>query len=193
VELLGALSIIHFAKNNSKSTGEVYEYCLKEDKSIIDFTSIGDETRKMIGPNLTSFYLFTQLHESVIRRKNLPFRKTCNFDDVFFSKSLFIKLKEFIDQYYNKWLSELSENERSLTPFKRGYSNNFWGMVKGYELEPKFLEGFINRPFDLSDLWLNMALCEKHFKKLQEGNKVLQYFLMSESAIRKSISHRINF
>lgn len=194
VEVLGALSVIHFAKNNSNNRGEVYEYSLKEDKPNIDFTSIGDETRELIGSHLTSFLLFTQLHLSVMERNSLPFRKVCQFNEAFFSQAFFRSISDFIKNYFLKWLNEMNENERSLTMFNNGSSKSFRTLIKGYESEKKALEGIMNKPFDLSDLWLNMALAEKKFKNLNGSNKKnLQYFLMCRKAIEKSLASHVYF
>ncbi|RYG15471.1 MAG: hypothetical protein EOO07_15330 [Chitinophagaceae bacterium] len=76
VEVLGALAVLHFANHNFTMRGEVFEYGLKENTPAVNLTNIADETRKMIGKDLTSLYFFKYLHNAVKERGNLPFRKS---------------------------------------------------------------------------------------------------------------------
>lgn len=194
VEVLGALAILHFANHNWQLRGEVFEYGLKENDSVIDFSTIADETKKLIGKDLTSFLYFTQLHDAILARPNLPFRRSSAFDSSFFNQEMFRNIKEFIKRHYLPWLQQLGNNERSLSPFNQtSGTDNFRSTVKGYEVEKKSFEGLLSRPFDISDLFVRMAKGEKNYKKADGANKNFKYMSMCRKATNELVDDNIDF
>jgi hypothetical protein len=188
-EMLGALSVIHFCENSFSGPQEIFEYGLKENDSSIHFKNIGDETSKFIASPLTSFYLFSKLHSQIKERFNLPFRKTCGFNEKFFNDPFFSNLlEEFMHKHFNVWLKELSENQRSFNPFKMSDEYDFENLLIGYSNSRKTLAGIINKPFDLSDFYVNMAKEEGKYRNLNKTNNKNQYLSMARKAINKSIT-----
>ncbi len=194
VEVIGALSIIHFAEFNWTLRGEVLEYGLKENTSTIDFTNISDEARQRLAKDVTSFYLFHLLHDEVKKNKNLVFRKSSGFNSSFFNQEILKKIDEFLEKYFTPWLSQLSTNERSLSPFNLSNSKkSFHAILKGYEKEAGFMEGWISRSFDMSDLFVRTTAAEKLFKKMNDVNKVYKYMSMCKVATTEIIEDNIHF
>lgn len=195
IELLGALSIVHFTANNFTSPQQIFEYGLHNDDTEIHFNNIGDETRELIAGRLTSIYLLNILHQSVKKNKHLPFRKTSGFDSRFFNDPFFGNLLEnFFQNYFSPWLKELAENERAFNPFNLSVTTDFSDLIKGSKKISKFLPGIFTKPFDTSDLVINMARIEnKHYKDLNKVNKKCQYLAMAFDSINKSIEDNIQF
>jgi hypothetical protein len=195
VEMLGSLSLIHFANNTFIVGGEqqIFEYGLKEDDKEIHFKNMGDDTMHAIAAPLTSLYIFNRLHKEIKLKHHLPFRKTSGFDDMFFNEPFFNKLEEFLDRHFEPWLRELATNERGFKPFnttpgRKDYTHS----VKDYEVRGKFLPGLLSRPFDHSDIFVRMANREKAFRRLAV-NKKYKYLSMAYHAINSSIKANITF
>jgi hypothetical protein len=194
-EVLGALSVIHFSDNKfTPHQQEVFEYCLDKGDSEIHFKNISKETRKYIAGNLTSIYLLNRLHQSLKEKDGLPFRKTSSFDSRFFNDPFFNNLLEdFLDHHFEPWLKQLSENERGFNPFNLSNKKDFSDAVKGFKIKKNFLTGLVGKPFDDSDLFVNMAKWEKRYKYLNKVNKKNQYLSMAYDAINKSIEDNLTF
>jgi hypothetical protein len=194
VEVLGALAVVHFGNNEFQLRGEVFEYGLKENVPVVDLTNIADETRKMIGSDIAAFYFFQHLHKAIKERKTLPFRKSSGFDGSFFNQEVFRRIDEFITKHYLPWLEQLERNERALSPFNHSASKkSFHASVKGYEVERKIMEGWLNKPFDVTDLFVRMAKAERSFKKQKEINKSYQYLAMCRKATKELVDDNIQF
>jgi hypothetical protein len=195
VELLGAVSILHFTKHQFPDRQQqVFEYGLKEGDNEIHFKNIGKETSEFLGPALTSLTLFNKLHKAVRERSALPFRKTSDFNARFFNDPFFGNaLEDFLDHYFEAWLRELSDNQRAFNPFNTSKRKDFSHLVKGQKIDGRFLPGFWSKPFDLSDLFVNMAKKEKEFYGLNKVNKKNQYLSMAYAAIHGSIEENLSF
>jgi hypothetical protein len=197
VEVLGALSVINFANNSNTTLGEIYEYCLKDDNvSVVDFTNIADNTRKIIGKKLINLYILTKLNSLNQSLVDLPFNKVNNFNQIYEKeKTYFDNLKLFFDNYFLKWLDELANNERSFKPVNISDKINFYGLIKGFEMEKNRWDGFISTPFDLSQIHFEMskASTQKEHKRLSEVNIICQYMSFCWYSINKVINSKINF
>lgn len=197
VEMLGALAVLNFANSNFTTRGEVYEYCLKkENVSTVDFTNIADKTREQIGKKLTNLYILTKLHPSNQAKRNLPFNKVNNFNQIYEKdKTYFDNLKCFLDDFFLKWLTELADNERKFKPLNISNNPHFNGLIIGYEISRKFWPGFITTPFDLSQIHLEMskAASKKDLRRLSEVNNICQYLSFCWYATNEVINSKINF
>ncbi len=194
IELLGALSVIHFSKDDFSGPQKVFEYGLKENEAEIHFKNIGDETRHYIAQNFTSLFLLDKLHEKIKKNQNLPFRKTNSFDSKFFNEPFFNNyLEAFLNKYYLPWISELSQNDRAFSPFNLNIQSDFSDLVKEFKISGKILPGLISKPFDLTDMLVNMAKNEKAHQYLNKVNKKAQYLSMLYNAVNKCVSDNIQF
>jgi len=186
VELIGALSIFHFASASPTRRGMVYEYCLTENKKQIDFGNVGNPGRTMMADRLTSLHLFSKLHPVI--RKNAAQLSLCklnDFTEAFFNSEDFTDnehgLELFLSQYH-KWISELEANQRSFSPFDLGAGRNFSTLIRsGRNTTDRHLfNGIFKRPSDMSDL-LNrtaMASGRNTIKRISGDRKLCRYFLM---------------
>lgn len=194
VEMLGALSVIHFANQDFNGPQQIFEYSITDDDAEVHFKNIGDETRKYIASSLSSLFILNKLHKKIKENSDLPFRKTCKFDSRFFNEPFFNNmLEEFLDKYFEPWLNELAENERGFNPFNLSEKNDFSDLIKGFKVDNKVLPGMISKPFDTSDIFVNMAKNEKQFAYLNKVNKKGEYLAMAFDAINKSVLDNIQF
>ncbi len=195
VELVGALSIFNFANTDFTSTGEIYEYCLKkENVSEVDFTNIADETRKLVGKRLSNFYILSKLHSMNKKTPRLPFNRKNKFNELFEKdKTFFDDFGIFMNDHFLKWLNELAKNERRLNPLNITDKNSFHSLIKGFEIEKRFGEGFLSKPFDISQVHFEMAkaLTQKESKVLSEINQISQYFSVCYHATNAVINSKI--
>jgi len=195
IEFLSAYSIIHFANHNFNTrTQEIFEYCLKSNEREIHFKNLGDETSDHIAVNLTSLYLFNRVHKAFKEKEKLPLRITSRFNSRFFNDNFFSNyLEDFLDNHFERWIKELAENERGFNPFTLSDKWDFSNTVKAYKVHKRLLPGLISRPFDVSDVFVNMAILERKYYYLNKVNRKNQYLSMAYGGINKSILNHLPF
>ncbi|WP_428656023.1 hypothetical protein [Runella sp.] len=186
VELLGALSIFHFAKNKV-NRGSVNEYCLSANEEKITFDSIGNSTKEDLGHNLTALHLLSILHPFVkAEAKSLTFCKSNDFNSNFFNDDFFTNsengFEKFLSQYYNTWINEINDNQRGFSPFNLKSTTSFNSLVNGesYQSEKHIFDNIIMRPTDILDLVTQVSIfaTKKELKQLNEPFKFCQYLSM---------------
>jgi hypothetical protein len=198
VELLGAMSIFHFAEQESFSDDGVHEYCLSEDTDKVTFSNIGESSKRKLAQNLTALHLLSKLHPVTKEKANsLPYCKSNGFNSDFFESDFFNGLEtgldKFFKQYFNPWISELNVNQRGFTPFNLKVGSSFNALVNGYSKEKKALDGLIIQPVDISDLMLKMAEATNNalVKKIDDTNKYSRYLTMNWNATNDFVSSKI--
>lgn len=198
VELLGALSVFHFAQENSFKKGNIQEYCLSEDKQKVSFKTIGDTSKKIVAINLTALHLLSKLHPATkAKARSLPYCKANGFNIDFFNSDFFTEnetgLEMFFDNYFIPWLSELDANQRGFSPFNLKVNSNFNYLVNGYNTEDNVLDGIFRQPVDMSHLHLKMAelTSESSIKKIDDNNNNCRYIQMCWKASNDFISSKI--
>lgn len=186
VELLGALSIFHFAENHSQK-GSVNEYCLSANDEKINLETIGNSTREALGHNLTALHILSKVHPFIkSEAKSLTFCKSNDFSSLFFNDSYFIDnefgLERFFSIYYDTWIKELQENQRGFSPFNLKVTKSFNSLVNGnsYNSEKHIFDNIIKRPTDIYDLVNRIAIVatNKELKQISESLKFCQYLSM---------------
>ncbi|MCX6244673.1 MAG: hypothetical protein NTU98_08210 [Bacteroidetes bacterium] len=196
IELLGALSVLDFANKDFTTTGDVFEYCLKkENVSTVDFTNIGDNTREIFGKMFVNLYILSTINDSTKNKPNLPFNKTNKFNDLYKKeRGFFDNINSFFTAYYLPWLNELSNNERMFKPINISDKPYFNGLIKGYETERNILEGIVTKPFDISQIHLEIAKAsrKKYILKIGEANPICQYFSLCWQGINEVVNSNIN-
>ena len=182
IELIGASSILHFAKNTN--TGKQYfSFGLEKDNSVLNFKTVGDPLKKEIMVELIDYYIFSKIHPEIIKESKLPFRITSGFDDSFYKSDFFLKLKDFNDNYFLPWLKELNDNERSFSPFNLKIGENkFHSLVKEFEIELKGFGIFSNK-YETANFTCKMGKIEKQFKRISNTKKNAKYMSMCQTAI----------
>lgn len=198
IELLGALSIFHFAQTSDFKKGEVQEYCLSEDNQKVSFKNIGDSAKKMLAENLTALHLLSKLHPATkAKAKSLPYCKSNGFNTDFFNSDFFTGnetgLETFFTNYFNNWIDELDGNQRAFSPFNLKVNESFNFLVNGYNPDKHLLDGKVKQPVDLSDLQLTMAkmTSDSAIKKIDDNNKNCRYIQMCWKASNDFITSKI--
>jgi len=199
VELIGALSIIHFADNNNLNKGEVKEYCLGGNDPSINFNNIGNPTRDYIMSKLTSLYLFNKVHSKIKESCNsLSFCRINNFSDSFFKNQFFSDeengLDLFFNEFFNNWLTELKQNQRSFKPFNLKVDKSFNQLVESNETDKKFWDGLFLKPVDMSDLLnrISKTTVEKDIRLLKDKSMYCQYLTMCWKGSEKFVQTNFN-
>ena len=199
VELLGAISIIHFAENNNQREGDVKEYCLGGNVQGINFRNIGNTTRDLVKSKLTSLHLFSKIHTDIKENyKSISFCKANNFSANFFQNEFFTDeeygLETFFNEFYNKWISELESNQRSFIPFNLKVNKSFNHLVIGNESDNNFWDGYFTRPIDKSDLLnrISKTTVNKEVRLLKDSFKNCQYLTMCWQGSTKFVQTNFN-
>ena len=139
VELAGALSIVHFARQGAMrpnpAVAQMYEYGLSKPEAL-GFKALGDKTERDLAIPLTSLYLMHRfLENSDVAKDQDPWLKSIqpNLDGGFVDD-----LFDFLGEY-EKWLGELSEHtSRGFTPLKLDQSvEDLFNCVSDYPIEKK--------------------------------------------------------
>jgi hypothetical protein len=194
IEMLGALSVFNFANANFVDKGNVYEYCLESDNiNSVDFTNIGKSTSKILGKELTNLYLMSKLNESNIKNDKLPYNKDKFNKEYENEKIFFDDLNKFFNNYFVKWLKELSENERQFNPINLSSNDNFHGLNKGFEFEKSSFDSVRGKSYNISQVHLQMSkeLKSKKLKKLKEQS-LYQYIVACYNSIN-TVNSRIKY
>ena len=199
VELLGALSIFHFAENHSQK-GSVNEYCLSTNDEKINLDTIGNSTREALGHNLTALHLLSKVHPFVKSEANsLTFCKSNDFNSLFFNDSFFTNteygFERFFSIYYDTWIKELQDNQRGFSPFNLKVTKNFNSLVNGnsYQSEKHIFDNIFKRPTDISDLVnrISLVATKKEHMQLSESLKFCQYLSMCFQGTESFINSKL--
>lgn len=159
VEMISALAVVDFCKNNRQHDGnkEYKEFGLLDDKSYVSLKTLSDSTRLQIQKPLMSMFVFEKFYRDHLKNtwggawaKDYSYIDTDNeeysgLDDSVMSKDFFIKLTKFLkefdnpEDYENKngepgWIKELADNSRSFKPFNLNTSGeNIFNSIDGFE------------------------------------------------------------
>lgn len=199
IELLGALSIFHFAENTTQR-GSINEYCLNANDEKITLDTIGNSTKEALGHNLTALHLLSKLHPFIKSEANsLTFCKVNNFNKSFFNDSFFTDsengFEKFFTSYYDTWIKELNENQRGFTPFNLKVTKNFNSLVNGknYQSEKHIFTNIFKRPTDISDLVnrISLVASKKELKQLNETLKFCHYLSMCFQGTESFINSKL--
>jgi hypothetical protein len=127
IELAAALSIVDFAAipdenlitNNGIPQNTLYkEFGIKNETNRIVFSDLCHETIHLIKKPMTQFVLFCKyLNEQIPDSKKQPWVIDQGFDDSFLSSTFYRSELRDVNKAYIKWLIEMSNNNRSFTPF----------------------------------------------------------------------------
>lgn len=142
VELAGAMSIVHFARQEAARPqpvkAQMYEYGINggNQGSSIGFKNLGDQMEKELATPLTAFYLMRRFLENTDVSKDLdPWLKSIQptLDGAFIDD-----LEEFLIQY-EQWLGELgAHRSHGFVPLSLDQSiDDLFNCVPEYKVEKK--------------------------------------------------------
>ena len=164
VEMVAALSIVDFCKNNVQHDGSksFKEFGFDEDKPVVSIRTLADSTRALVGKPLISMFIFEKFYKEHLKNtwenawaKDFSYTDDDNegkMDSTVMSQDFFVKLTKFLKDFDNEWLREMANNSRAFKPFNLETSGeNIFNSIDGYEpkktgfwgkLTSKNLEGY---------------------------------------------------
>ena len=123
VELAAALAIIDFANSNIEHNRDMTytsyrEFAVRSDANPLSLNDFCPNTFHSVGKEMMSFYIFSRFYmEHFHDTQNYAWAKTPQMKNVSYGDAFFSELGQFVDNFKNHWLKELSDNQRSFQPF----------------------------------------------------------------------------
>lgn len=146
VEMVAALSIIDFCKNNVQHDGSksFKEFGFNEDKPVVSIRTLAESTRALVGKPLISMFIFEKFYKEHLKNtwenawaKDFSYADDDNegkMDSTVMSHDFFVKLTKFLKDFDNEWLREMANNSRAFKPFNLETSGeNIFNSIDGYE------------------------------------------------------------
>ena len=146
VEMVAALSIVDFCKNNLQHDGSksFKEFGFNEDKPVVSIKTLADSTRALIEKPLISMFIFEKFYKEHLKNtwenawaKDFSYTDDDNegkMDSTVMSQDFFVKLTKFLKDFDNEWLREMANNSRAFKPFNLETSGeNIFNSIDGYE------------------------------------------------------------
>lgn len=146
VEMVAALSIIDFCKNNVQHDGSksFKEFGFNEDKPVVSIRTLADSTRALVGKPLISMFIFEKFYKEHLKNtwenawaKDFSYADDDNegkMDSTVMSHDFFVKLTKFLKDFDNEWLREMANNSRAFKPFNlETCGENIFNSIDGYE------------------------------------------------------------
>ena len=146
VEMVAALSIIDFCKNNVQHDGSksFKEFGFNEDKPVVSIRTLADSTHALVGKPLISMFIFEKFYKEHLKNtwenawaKDFSYADDDNegkMDSTVMSHDFFVKLTKFLKDFDNEWLREMANNSRAFKPFNLETSGeNIFNSIDGYE------------------------------------------------------------
>lgn len=146
VEMVAALSIIDFCKNNVQHDGSksFKEFGFNEDKPVVSIRTLADSTRALVGKPLISMFIFEKFYKEHLKNtwenawaKDFSYADDDNegkMDSTVMSHDFFVQLTKFLKDFDNEWLREMANNSRAFKPFNLETSGeNIFNSIDGYE------------------------------------------------------------
>lgn len=146
VEMVAALSIIDFCKNNVQHDGSksFKEFGFNEDKPVVSIRTLADSTRALVEKPLISMFIFEKFYKEHLKNtwenawaKDFSYADDDNegkMDSTVMSHDFFVKLTKFLKDFDNEWLREMANNSRAFKPFNLETSGeNIFNSIDGYE------------------------------------------------------------
>lgn len=154
VELLGAKAILNFVNkiDFNRSRTSYYEFGIKDfaggqDKMTLGFEDFhSDQVSDKFWKAFVCFSLFAKFYRTGLdERRDQPFYKALEIDQLLQSNLVFIELSKYLDHYW-VWLQEMYNNDRSFRPFNLNSSfNNFLRHKALRGLDPTFLTDYFSK------------------------------------------------
>ena len=146
VEMVAALSIVDFCKNNVQHDGSksFKEFGFNEDKPVVSIRTLADSTRALVGKPIISMFIFEKFYKEHLKNtwenawaKDFSYTDDDNkgkMDSTVMSHDFFVKLTKFLKDFDNEWLREMANNSRTFKPFNLETSGeNIFNSIDGYE------------------------------------------------------------
>jgi hypothetical protein len=188
IELISAMALLDFASTEKPISAVHKEYGIELDTTEIIFENLGKGTRSKLRKALTQFLLFskyiTEYEESSFIGQ--PWAVNRSLNKTYFDGD-FMKNIEVVTNEYIKWLTEMTSQQRSFTPYNlKNNPDKLFDLVKG--VEPRTLIRTIDRNYKLFDNRLNKQTGES-----KTGAKEQQFVELFYMATQQLVKEKLNF
>lgn len=137
VELASALAIIDFANEINFEKTIYKEFGIKKDLQQVEFSTLGEETRRIIERPLTQYWMFynyLKKYSDITKPGNTYWKKKLKIDEVFSISSFYNDINSFNNDFF-EWLKEMYDNKRSFQPFTiLDSGSKLFNTIKSYNL-----------------------------------------------------------
>lgn len=164
IELIGATSIIHFAKQNinTQKIKQEYSIAIADEKDNLNIETIGSGFKDYI-ESLANLYILSKVLEFLPSDKAFPHKSLLRINNEELFNSDDYKVLISIINDFNIWLNELSTNRRGFEPFTlKDKDNNFNPIIGKHAILKKLIKDI---PFGLSYYMI---------KIIESGNSLLK-------------------
>ena len=198
LEIAAALAIIDFANTpqnaltntNGKADNPIYkEYGIKDNSAAVIYDNLGFLSQLQLKKPITQYLLFTMyLNNKILSSLDQDWVKNMQLH-TFFTQPFYGSHLKMFNQYFNDWLTEMEQNQRSFAPFNlNANDSNLFEMVKGIKPHIGFMEkggkNYGRYNFILS----------REEKKLNNNNKPEQRFVnLFYNATEQLVSEKYKF
>lgn len=193
VEFAAAMSIVDFAKQNDNTIAipgnRFLEFGIDDFTNSIDFSVLGNESKKMIQKPLSQYHFFKMYLDNQID-KSINRQPWSNRNKIKFTKDFinpnngFYQILYAFNQRFGEWINEMAANDPQFSPFNNGA--NLLNSISN--IDPK--ESTSNRwkpNFVLFDDYLNEA--ERNVGNPSQEQKFIELF---NKATSKLLTERYN-
>lgn len=172
IELVAASAFFDFLKRGKPDNRQFLTRAIAEDKDSLDLASLGDGYKDLV-KNVADMMLLRDLVLILPNEKSFPLIKNRGLNKKFYNDAQFNSLKSFMESY-DKWYTELSQNNRAFAPLFCSRSNmSSW--IKTMELDAK----------DDSYYLLEMIKASNGTKDKDHSNKFRFFLQFAYEAINK--------
>lgn len=198
VELASALAIVDFMDNVNVTHGpktiKVYkEFGIEADVDPLDFNTLSKSTRNTIAKNMTQLFFMAEFYENRINESlkhawaENKIQESDLTTDKFTELSTFLSGKGDKDGYL-KWLSELSDNSRSFSPYDLSTAQtDILHSVIGYNPpKPKFIKklfGLDLKGFDALEDQMEKVSIDLQSKGMEKMDYFMSVFYQATSEL----------
>ncbi|HRI33517.1 MAG TPA: hypothetical protein PLD02_07165, partial [Saprospiraceae bacterium] len=182
IELVAALSVVNFmnlgderlANQNGKPiNSNIFEYGIKSDHHILNFTHLGKETQRLIAKALTQYilsvkFLNTELRKNIEKNQIFTSRQEPKLTMPFLQSAFFGHLMEF-NKFFVDWLEEMRGNRRGFEPFR--LESSLKDLIVGVSLKV----GLFSKPsLDFYNLVESLNSAEKYINFISAEQKLIR-------------------
>lgn len=172
IELVSALAVIDFANDSNINTNQVKEFGIENESQNIIFNDLADSTKFDILKPVSKYYFFsTYLKHRLKNNLKADFSLRLDINESFLNENFYRNLDRFNDDFWN-WLQEMSNNDRSFSPFTLNPNGDLFENIKGLKPRKSFLG--VNRLKNYERL---TASLNKKAKKMNSSESIQDRFM----------------
>jgi hypothetical protein len=143
IELVSALAILDFARNEGSETTVHKEFGIETNSEQLIFKDLGNQSRNLLRKPLTQFMLFTKYldEECMNEYKYQPWALDHKINEDFFKSDFYADLRR-VQQDFTDWLEEMDNNDRKFSPFELSDERPIFDRIKGEAPKSSFFKSY---------------------------------------------------